>query len=137
MKVLYIPLLLFAIICCKTQEIGDCETIVEQADLENQEQLPDQEGTFVGGFQRIPVDSEKAVLAFDFLKEQLAITHPQISQVCIQSAYVQLVAGMKIVLVCKYKTDDECAKIQTLYTLVYVDIRGNKSVVELDLLYGE
>jgi len=129
---------MLTVICCKTQEINNCQSNQEQETLLHEETTaPVQEDPLPGGFQQIPVDSEKALIAFEFLKKQLLIIHPYISQISIKSAALQLVAGMKIILVCNYKTIKQCTPMRTLHALIFIDIRGNKSIMQLNIQYGE
>ena len=88
----------------------------------------------VGAPEEIPLDSDQAVAAYDYVKEELAVSHPHITLKAIQKAFSQVVAGYTIILVCTYQEgDDPVSKL--VYVKVYNDLEQNRSIEELSFDY--
>ena len=89
--------------------------------------------TAVGGYREIDVKDSKAADAYEFLKEQLAGSHPEITLISATKAYSQVVAGFKIRLNCSYRKAQN--QENRLLALVYIDPGGNKRLLQLELGY--
>ena len=86
-----------------------------------------------GGYREIDVNDSKAVDAYEFLKKQLAGSHPEITLISATRAYSQVVAGFKIRLICSYRKAQN--RENRLLALVYIDPGGNKRLLQLELVY--
>ncbi len=86
-----------------------------------------------GGFREIEINDSKAIDAYEFLKDQLAISHPEISLVAAKRAFSQVVAGFKIRLICAYRESQKPE--DRLLAIVYIDPGGNKRLLQLELPY--
>ena len=92
------------------------------------------EVNFDGGLSDIELDSELVKKSYDFLKEELAVSNPYIDLVSIKEAKSQVVAGINIVLICEYKTN-EIDKIYVLYSKIFNDLSNGQKILELYLNY--
>ncbi|MBN2444482.1 MAG: hypothetical protein JXJ04_24185 [Spirochaetales bacterium] len=87
-----------------------------------------------GGLEEIPIDSQKAVQGYDFLKESLALSHPLIELQKLLKAYSQVVAGYNIVLICTYG-ESESETDKYLYAKIYYGLDETPKVISLILDY--
>ena len=90
--------------------------------------------TDTGNYREIDVKDSKADDAYEFLKEQLAGSHPEITLISVTRAYSQVVAGFKIRLICSYRKAQK--QENRLLALVYIDPGGNKRLHQLELGYA-
>jgi hypothetical protein len=125
---------------------------------------PDDNGNSkkTGAPEEIPIDSDYAVETYEFLKDELSLSHPGITLARIEKAFSQVVAGYMIILICGYEesgTPDEPGMsgdegedqeppernnseggedsgIQYLYARVYYDLDGNREIAELIFHYA-
>lgn len=89
-----------------------------------------------GGLEKIAVDSEEAVKTYSLIKEELAVSHPEIELKQIKKAYSQVVAGHNIILICEYKEGEE-EEHKLLYTKVYYDLETNWNLITLTFEYSD
>jgi hypothetical protein len=87
-----------------------------------------------GGFREIDVNDNKAIDAYEFLEDQLAVSHPEISLVAAKRAFSQVVAGFKIRLICAYRESQKPE--DRLLAIVYIDPGGDKRLLQLELTYA-
>ncbi|RPJ08469.1 MAG: hypothetical protein EHM28_04215 [Spirochaetaceae bacterium] len=89
----------------------------------------------VGAWEKISADSETAIQAAAFLRQELAVKRPEIGLGKIISTEVQVVAGYKTRLVCEYRETQAPAfpreRGKTLIAVIFSDTSGKMTLREL------
>ena len=79
--------------------------------------------TMPGGYGRIPVSIEHALIAYHFLADDLATTEPEITLGVLKLAFSQVVAGFNVRLVCSYYSS-ATKKDHFLTAVIYFNLEG-------------
>jgi hypothetical protein len=87
----------------------------------------------LGGFVSISKDSPGAEHAYEFLKDKLAVKYPKLELGALTAAAAQVVAGVKTRLACEYTEAGNRARQKNLTALVFIDLDGNDSLMEVKL----
>lgn len=123
MKIILIYLLLttpLLLLGCTSKEIPDekIKTMIEEP--------VSKEISLNGGYTETSIDSTKVKESFIFLKKQLVDSYPEILNIKVFRAEIQIVAGWKMKLFCEYNIAN-ISDINLLQAIIYNDLDQNKT----------
>ncbi len=117
--------------CVSGKTAGDtAESSVPSPLTEPQKPNSDPGNIILGGYSRANTDSEITVNSFAFLEKQLLVNYPDIQNSVIIKSEIQVVAGYKVRLSCRYYSpqDDE---EKYLKAVILIDPDNNYSLLKL------
>ena len=133
-RIIIISVIVFPLFfCCKSRERkGDSLQNKPSEVHQAKENAVPHEEDVAGGYSVIDISSQTSMEAFEYLKNELSISHSEITEITVQEAMLQVVAGYNIILICEYKIGSE-NQSHILSAKIYKDLQDNMRIKELEL----
>lgn len=132
-----ILILLFFTSCCSSKErtgVGGPDDVAAVKEPESEPSPPQEKK--MGAFSEIDIDSQYSVESFDFLKNELSKSNPEITLLSVKKAMLQVVAGYNILLICDYISDSK-DEAYLLSAKIYFDLEEKPDIKEINLNYAD
>ena len=133
-RIILISVIVFPLFfCCKSREGkgNSLQNKLSEVHQVKEISVPPEEDV-AGGYSEIDTSSQISIEAFEYLKNELSISHSEITEITVQEAMLQVVAGYNIVLICEYKIGSE-NQSHILSAKIYKDVQDNMRIKELEL----